>query len=80
MIVVPNTKRMKNIMRIQVCLIWKMNFDYMLNGGEKSFSCQAKAPISCTQWGQRDFSAQSQKNEYYYENPSLSYLKDELWL
>ena len=39
-----------------------MNFDSKENGGEKSFSCQAKVPISCTQEGEHDYSAKSQKN------------------
>ena len=36
-------KRMENIMSIQDCLILRINFGYMENGGKKSFSCKSKA-------------------------------------
>ena len=52
MLVVPITKRMEITIRIQVCLISQMNFDYEENEGKKSFSCKSKASISCIRmWG-----------------------------
>ena len=47
MIVVPIRKGMEIIMSMQVCPTSWMNFDYKENGGKKSFSCKAKASISC---------------------------------
>ena len=46
-IVVPTVNKMEIIMHFQVCLISWMNFDYKENGGNKSFSCQINASISC---------------------------------
>ena len=42
MIVVPITKRIEIIMRIQFCLISQINFDYTENGGKKSFLANRK--------------------------------------
>ena len=38
-------KKIKIIRRIQVCLIWRLNFDYKENIGKNNFSCQTKASI-----------------------------------
>ena len=40
-------KSIKIIARINVCLIWQINFDSLENSGKKCFSCQTKASISC---------------------------------
>ena len=42
-----NNKKIKIIMRIQVCLISRMNFNYEENGVKKSFSWKSKTSISC---------------------------------
>ena len=42
MIAKPTTKRMEIIMCIHVCLISRMNFDYMKNGGKKAFPANPK--------------------------------------
>ena len=44
-IVMPITKRMKIVMRTQVYLISKMNFDYEKNGGKKAFLANPKHQI-----------------------------------
>ena len=41
-IVLPVTKRVEIIMRIQVCLISQMYFDYKENGGKKAFPTNPK--------------------------------------
>ena len=47
MIAVSITKIMEIIISIQICLISRINFDYMENGGKKSFSFKSIASISC---------------------------------
>ena len=45
MIVMPITKRIEIVMSAQVCLISQMNFDYMGNGGKKTFLANPKINI-----------------------------------
>ena len=75
------TKRIEVIIRTQVWLIWWINFDYKENGGKKIFSWQIKAIISCIPirrtWL---YYSKTKKNGDYYENLSLTYFLDELWL
>ena len=47
MIVVPIRKGTEIIMRIQVCFISRMNFNYKENGGKKTFFYKSKASIPC---------------------------------
>ena len=52
MIVVPITKSTEIVMKIQVWLISRLNFDYKENGKNKSFTYKSKASISCIPiWG-----------------------------
>ena len=77
MIVVPITKRMEIIISLQICLTSRMNFDYMENGGKKSFSFKSKASNRLSQQEKHDYSASNKKNGDYYEYPSLSNFTDE---
>ena len=63
MIMVPNHKTMKIIIRIQVCLIWWMNFHSMEIMERKDFPAKPKHQYHVSQWG-----ANHKKNEDYYEN------------
>ena len=47
-----------------------MNFDYMDNGGEKSFSCKSKASLSCIIMERTWY---NKKNGDYNKYPSLSH-------
>ena len=64
----------------QVGPISRINCDYKENGEAKSLSCKSKALISCTQWGEHDYSSNNKKNRDYYESPNFSYFTDKLWL
>ena len=54
-----------------------MNFDSKEKCGKKSFSCQAKAPISCPNKENVLIVPDHKNNRDFYENPSLSYLTDD---
>ena len=71
---------MEIIASIQVQLISWMNFDYKENGGKKAFLSNPKQQYHVSQWGERDCSANNQKNGFFYEYPSLNHFTDELWL
>ena len=77
MIIIPITKRMDIITRIEVCLISWMNFCYKENGGKESFSCKSKHQYRVSQYGEHDCSAHNKKNGDYYEYPSLPHFMDE---
>ena len=46
----------------------------------KAFLANPKHQSPVSQCGEHDCSAQSQKNRDYYENPSLTYFTDKVWL
>ena len=46
-VVVPITKKMENIISVQVCLISRMNINCKENGGRKNFSCKSNTSITC---------------------------------
>ena len=46
----------------------------------KTFLAKPKHQYRVSQYGEKDCSAQSQKNRDYYENPSLTHFMDELRL
>ena len=71
---------MEVIASIQVCIISWLNFDYKENGGQKVFLTHSEHQYHVSQYREKDCSAKSQKNEDYYENPSLAYFTEELWL
>ena len=43
LIVMPITKRIEIVMRIQVCLISRMNFDFKENGGKNALLANPKS-------------------------------------
>ena len=47
MVLVPITKKMEIMTRIQVCLISQTNFNYKENSGKKSFFSKSKLSKSC---------------------------------
>ena len=53
-IVVPITKRIDIIMRIEVCLISQINFDYKENDGKKAFFANPKQQYRVSQCGEHD--------------------------
>ena len=74
---VPITKGMEIIMRIQVFLISWMIFDYKENSGRKSFSWKSKVLISCIPSREHDYISNKKKNGDCYDYPSLSHFMDE---
>ena len=78
MIVVHAKKRTEIITSIHVCLISRMNFDYKKMVERKAFPIKPKQRHRVSQKEKQNCTAQSQKNGYYYKNPSLFYLMDEL--
>ena len=76
-IVVPTTKRMEIIIRIQVCLISWMNFDSMKNGRKKALLANPNNQYRVSQCGGHDCWANNKKNRDYYEYPRLSHFTDE---
>ena len=56
-----------------------MKFNFMENVEGKAFTAKTKHQYHVSKWGEHDCSAQSQKNDNYYKNPSLSHLMNE-WL
>ena len=78
MIVVPITKRMEIMMRIQVCLISQMNINYNKNGGKKKpFLANPKHHYHVSQCGEHSCGAYNKKNGGCYECPSLCHWTDE---
>ena len=77
-IVMPITKRMKIVMRTQVYLISKMNFDYEKNGGKKAFLANPKHQYHVSQCEEHYCCANNKKNRNYYESPNLSHFTDKL--
>ena len=78
MIVVPITKIMVIITRIQVYLILRMNFDYKENRGKKIFLTNLKHQYHVSQIWEHDCSAHNKKNGNYYEYQNLSHFPDKL--
>ena len=77
-IAVPTTKRIEIVMRIQVCLISRMNFDSVEIGGKKALLANPKNQYRVSQCGEHDCQANNKKNRDYYEYPNLSRFTDEL--
>ena len=77
-VVVPITKKIETIMSIQVCLLSRMNFDNMENGGKEAFLANPKHQYVVSQCGEQDCHANNKKNGDYYEHPSLSPFPNEL--
>ena len=65
-------------MSIQVCLIWRMNFDYKENGRTKAFLANPKHQYHVSQCGEQDCHANNKENGDYFEYQSLSPLSNEL--
>ena len=78
MIVMPIRKRMEIVMRIQVCLISRMNFGYEENGGNKALLANPKHQYHVSQQRELDRHANNKKNGDYYVYRSLSHFMDEL--
>ena len=78
MIVMPITKRMEIVMRIQVYLISRMNFDYEENGEKKALLANPRRQYRVSQYREHDCHANNKKNRDYYEFPSLPYFTDKL--
>ena len=74
----PITKRMENVMGIQVCFLSLMNLDYKENGGKKAFLPNPNHQYDAFQCGEHDCHANNKGNGDYYEYPSLSHFMDEL--
>ena len=49
-------------------------------GEGNAFFANPKPQYHVSQWGEHDCGANYKKNGFYYEYPSLSHFKDELWL
>ena len=69
---------MEIVMSTQVCLISRMNFGYMENGGKKAFLENPKHQHHVFQSGAHDYCAKYKKNGDYHVNPCLPHLIDEL--
>ena len=67
----------KIVLRIQVCLISRMNFDSMENCGKKALLANPKNQYRVSHCGEHDCPANSKKNGDYYEYPSLSHFTEE---
>ena len=81
MIIVPNHKKKIKIMTsIQVRLISRESLIIRKIMERKAFLANPKHQYPVSQCGEHDCSAQSQKNRDYYENPSLTYFTDKVWL
>ena len=78
MIAKPITKRMENVIGIQLCLVSLMNFDYKENGGKRALLANPKHQCHVSQCGEHDCSTNNKKNGDYYEYPSLSPFSNEL--
>ena len=74
----PITRRMEIDMRIQVCLILWMNFDYKEIGGKDAFPANLKHQYRVSHYGENDCIASNKKNRDCYRYPCLSHLTDEL--
>ena len=71
---------MEIITRIQVYLIWGMNFDSKQNGGKKHFLQNQSIKIMYPNEENMFIVSNHERNGDYQKNQSLSYLMNELWL
>ena len=78
MITMGITKKTEIVMGIQVCLISRMNFDYMENGGKKAFPANPNHQYHAFHYGEHDCNANNKKNGDCYGYPCLSHFTDEL--
>ena len=76
--VMPITKRKEIVISIHVCLISRMNFNYMENGRKNAFLANPKHQYNISQCGEQDCHANNKKNGGYYKYPSLSPFSNEL--
>ena len=74
------SQKMEIITRIQVCLVWWMNFNFMENVDKKLFLTNQSINIMYPNKENMIVIPNNKRNKDYYENPSLSDLMDEFWL
>ena len=64
-------------MSIEVCPIYRINFDQRKIVERKTFLANPKHKYRVSQRGEHDFSANNKMNEDYYGYPSLPHFIDE---
>ena len=68
---------MEIITSIQVCFIYGWTLVIWTTLERKAFVANPKHQYHVSQWGEQVYGAHSQKNEDYYDNPSLSHSMNE---
>ena len=80
MIVVPNHKKVEIFIRIQICLISWMNFNYKESGGKKAFPYKLKHYYHVSKVENMIVVPNKKNSGDCYEYPSLSHFMDALLL